>query len=426
MVSLISAVDHNNCKSMPKPPHCILMRKRERCSELLLSGQLGLLHSESLRFCEVSARRNASAPRHLRTWEGAHKSGEGRTRARTQDGAGVAPLPSVTTPSERASLGVSSPRQWLQLWEATHHPPAFRRARDRSDAPSRVPRLIFQTSHNATQALSLTGSWMRTWWELNREFDYHLFGDGDAWDFVMRFCSSAERAAYAKALVGAQRADLFRVYFLRALGGVYADTDTQLRAPLRTLLGVANASAVLSGAMDFDFLVFAPGHPLLDFVAHAVTRNVHEQADRLLLARAPPSSAPASPRKPPCTGAHTCITGVTGPYAYRGELRWGAEQLGCTLKGGKVVLTEKGCRRSTDEAMRTVQRCADLEGWYCGVAKHFDCRNSAARRPCGKEHYSSKLDATAYFNLSIGRDYPALAPTTSTPWKAHCASCRLF
>ena len=42
------------------------------------------------------------------------------------------------------------------------------------------------------------------------------------------------------------------------VGGVYADTDTELRRPLRSIGSKRNDSALLSWAMDFDFMVFAP------------------------------------------------------------------------------------------------------------------------------------------------------------------------
>jgi hypothetical protein len=53
------------------------------------------------------------------------------------------------------------------------------------------------------------------------------------------------------------------------------------------------------------------------------------------------------------------------------------------------------CADSSSELLRKLHLCSNDAGniwnsWSCGVARHFDCRNSAARRfACsGRKHYS--------------------------------------
>ena len=90
-----------------------------------------------------------------------------------------------------------------------------------------------------------------------------------------------------------------------------------------------------------------------------------------------------------------------------------AQRLGCSNDVRVVgliapILTARACRTSPDPKMRVIHRCRDEgDGSYCGVAKHWDCRNSqlaAARKNwtvpsifphrwggahrCGKEHYT--------------------------------------
>eukprot|EP00966_Prymnesium_polylepis_P336477 7391592-Prymnesium_polylepis.3 len=239
-----------------------------------------------------------------------------------------------------------SPTEWLSAWQGRHHAPDYRAPRTASTASEAIPRIIFQTAKNRTAALGEYGRWMRSWWRLNPEHAYHLFVDADADEFVATFCSASEQAAYRRSLVGAQRADLFRIYFLREVGarslflsvptssarslshlaqvgGVYADTDTELRRPLLGFGAGGNASALLSQAMDFDFMAFAPQHPLLHAVAAAITTGVHEKANALLAKARGKGGGGARA----CTGAHSCITSVTGPYAYRGAMRGAARQL---------------------------------------------------------------------------------------------------
>ena len=63
-------------------------------------------------------------------------------------------------------------------------------------------------------------------------------------------------------LLHARRADLFRVLFLKAIGGVWADLDLELRTPLAQVLP-PQASSVVSSTWNFAFLAYQPRHPLL-------------------------------------------------------------------------------------------------------------------------------------------------------------------
>ena len=98
-----------------------------------------------------------------------------------------------------------------------------------------------------------------------------------------------------------------------------------------------------------------------------------------------------------CTGAHSCITSVTGPYAYRAALRGAARTLGCR----RGDLSAKSCASSSDLMMRSIFRCTDVEHWYCDAARHWDCRNSPARRPCGSRHYTWQSHKTVFFDPNV-------------------------
>lgn len=91
---------------------------------------------------------------------------------------------------------------WLRAWQAAHGLPHYRPATAVPDFTQRVPRRIYQTSRNASHELLSRASWMSTWWQLNPEWSYHIFEDSDVEDFVLRFCSGRERAAFKRSLVG--------------------------------------------------------------------------------------------------------------------------------------------------------------------------------------------------------------------------------
>ncbi len=79
-----------------------------------------------------------------------------------------------------------------------------------------------------------------------------LLDDAACADFIDRFCSDDERLGYASLLTGASRSDLFRLFWLRELGGVYADLDAELTLPLREMLPL-NASMLAPHSFEPEF-----------------------------------------------------------------------------------------------------------------------------------------------------------------------------
>ena len=92
-----------------------------------------------------------------------------------------------------------------------------------------------------------------------------LLSDADCDSFVGAHASDEEQRAYGLLRTGAQRADLFRILFLKVIGGVYADLDLELRTPLREVLP-PQASLVAGSTWNFAFLAYQRNH---------VRRNSH-------------------------------------------------------------------------------------------------------------------------------------------------------
>ena len=74
------------------------------------------------------------------------------------------------------------------------------------------------------------------WWTLNPDYEYAFFNDSHARRYVMARASPEERQAYLSLLRGAQRADLFRMIWMKYAGGIYADLDTKPLNPLRSVI----------------------------------------------------------------------------------------------------------------------------------------------------------------------------------------------
>jgi len=264
-----------------------------------------------------------------------------------------------------------------------------------------IPRHIMQTGFSWSHANNKHhAEYIGSWLALNPEYEYSFFGDEHARRFVERHATPREAAAYRRILTGSQRADLFRVVFLKVAGGVYADLDEELRTPLAQLFGgkdavgvhiPRDASAVIGTFWPFEFLPFAPRHPVMTHTARIMAEGIllHVGLQRNKSVGA-------------CKTPHECVIRITGPLAYTsgvGEATH-APGAGCTNRGRTPVTGQ--CKHASDPALSSMFICNRDSGtiwnsWSCGFARHWDCRNSARRRSCPTKHYARTRD---FFDLS--------------------------
>lgn len=267
--------------------------------------------------------------------------------------------------------------------------------------PQTVPRHIIQTGSTWSHALRHHASYMNSWLDLNPEYEYSFFSDEHARRFVEKHGLPREVAAYRRILTGSQRADLFRVVFLKTAGGVYADLDEELRRPMRALIGgtdaagktvPADSTAVIGSFWPFEFLVFAPHHPFMVATARQMVDGIMLQVG---LQRNRSAHA--------CKSPHECIIRVTGPLAYTSGVGEATHAPGgCN---NRVRTPRRGeCASSTDPLLRQMHICVGDAGtiwnsWSCGFARHWDCRNSERRRTCPQKHYA-RVKGLGFFDLS--------------------------
>ncbi len=107
---------------------------------------------------------------------------------------------------------------------------------------------------------------MRSWPELNADYQFQLFNDTAAAAFLRQHYPPAVLSAYRRVREPAQKADIFRLAYLAAEGGVYVDADDRCLAPLHRLLP-AGATLVFyqedHGTLGNNFIAAAPGNPVL-------------------------------------------------------------------------------------------------------------------------------------------------------------------
>jgi hypothetical protein len=132
---------------------------------------------------------------------------------------------------------------------------------------------------------------MQSWRERNPHFDYQLFDDESAKSFVMRRFPIDVVRAFARARHPAQRADIFRLAYLCAEGGLYVDADDRCLGSIETLAPAGTALMLYQenyGSIANDLIGAAPNHPVvacaLAMVSQAMNRG---DTDTLWLSTGP-------------------------------------------------------------------------------------------------------------------------------------------
>jgi Glycosyltransferase sugar-binding region containing DXD motif len=107
---------------------------------------------------------------------------------------------------------------------------------------------------------------MKGWQDHNPDYTCRIFNDKTAQAFLTQTYPPAVLQAYRHSMEAAQRADIFRLAWLAAAGGVYVDADDRCLAPLGTIIP-DNAELVLYqediSSMGNNFIAVRPRHPVI-------------------------------------------------------------------------------------------------------------------------------------------------------------------
>merc|ERR1719263_2613115 len=228
----------------------------------------------------------------------------------------------------------------------------------------------------------------------------------------MARASPKEKQAYLYLLRGAQRADLFRMIWMKYEGGIYADLDSKALNPLSKVIP-AKASAYTGQSFSFEFLAYEPRHPIIKDGLLQMTSKVLglvaalQTNETKACHQAPQNVSFAKEcygRTKACYGAHRCVVSITGPMGYQAGVGDATHRLGCTNRGRLFMGGQ--CKYSNSSAMQRVHVCAnsmlpreakvyDRPRLTCNVSWHLDCRNGGAKAQlelpglkCQGTHYS--------------------------------------
>jgi len=163
-----------------------------------------------------------------------------------------------------------------------------RTAEDASADP--IPRRIIQF-WDEEQAPDDVEALAQTWRRHNVDFEYCRFSARTARNYLRARHPPPVLCAFDLAAEPAQKADVFRLAFLAADGGYYADADDRCVGPVGTLNRERRALLVYQediGSIGNDFLGAKPRHPIIiDALAAAVCAIGRGDRDLLWLSTGP-------------------------------------------------------------------------------------------------------------------------------------------
>jgi len=145
-------------------------------------------------------------------------------------------------------------------------------------SPRLIPRSIVQYWDSPKPPADLRAL-MQSWRDANPDFEYRLFDDRAARDFLELYAPEV-RQAYRRAREAAQKADIFRLAWLFAHGGYYADADDRCFQPIGTIIPAHAALAMYQEdvcSIGNNFIGAVPQHSIigraLDLAVEAVNRG---------------------------------------------------------------------------------------------------------------------------------------------------------
>jgi mannosyltransferase OCH1-like enzyme/predicted Zn-dependent protease len=159
-------------------------------------------------------------------------------------------------------------------------------AQDNREGFAPIPKVIVQYWDDPTPPQDVT-SLMETWRLANYDFHYRLFDDSAAREFLVQNYAPHVLRAYRRAGNPAEKADLFRLAYLYARGGIYVDADDRCLAPINSVLPSHVALVVYQedyaqgglavGTLGNNFLAATPNNAVigraLELAAEALNRG---------------------------------------------------------------------------------------------------------------------------------------------------------
>jgi uncharacterized protein (TIGR02996 family) len=174
----------------------------------------------------------------------------------------------------------------ITLLRALRRTGAWRRAGTGGPATGAraIPRTVMQYWDQPTPPGDVARL-MQTWPDRNPSWRYFRFDDAGAQAFLAARCAPPVLRAYLRAREPAKKADLFRLAWLAAEGGCYADADDRCLRPLDDWLPEHAGFVAFQediGTLSNNFLAASPLHPVLCRALDEATASINRGDEDLL------------------------------------------------------------------------------------------------------------------------------------------------
>lgn len=144
-----------------------------------------------------------------------------------------------------------------------------------------IPKILWQTYKSSDPPVAAAAC-MASWRKCNHNHEFIYMGDLECEAFMEQWFEREFFEMYCALPVGVMKADVWRVAVVYVHGGIYADIDTECRAPVEDWIG---SSSTLVAAVENDTgalgnFVFAatPRHPALYRVLQTFVELYHSES----------------------------------------------------------------------------------------------------------------------------------------------------
>ena len=163
--------------------------------------------------------------------------------------------------STAAALGILIALRQTGAFSRTVAPPTTSNERQRP----LIPRAICQYWDGVEPPTDIRGM-IDGWITAHPDHRHTLYNDTTALQFLRDHGVADVPKAFLKTRDRAQRADLFRMAYLYARGGIYIDADDRCRGALDQVIKPGDALVVFQedyGSIANNFIAVAPAHPMI-------------------------------------------------------------------------------------------------------------------------------------------------------------------
>jgi len=148
----------------------------------------------------------------------------------------------------------------------------------KSKKQTKIPKIIWQTNYTNKVSLPVYLNYL-----INRllslTYEYRYMGHDVRDEFILKEASKELAEAYSQLTDGASQADVWRLFVLNYIGGIYMDIDAHLVWPLSKIIKEDDKEIFLLNKEHFTnyFIASSPNNKILEKSLEIIVENIKEK-----------------------------------------------------------------------------------------------------------------------------------------------------